>query len=66
MSMVPAGCVNVYIDESETNSDAVAMLPAQEIVGMELYRPIYAPLRYSGGTCGVVLVWTTRYNGPRR
>jgi hypothetical protein len=62
---VQPSCATVYIDEQEVTSDAVAQMPPSEVVGIELYRPNLAPLRYSSG-CGVVLVWTTRYNGPRR
>ena len=59
-------CVKIFIDDiQESGSDALAALPPRDVVGMELYQPVTAPARYSGGNCAVIVVWTTRYQGTR-
>jgi Carboxypeptidase regulatory-like domain len=54
-------CVKVFVDDAEDSG--WQLLPPMDIVGIELYQMSTAPVRYPGGDCAIVVVWTAWYRG---
>jgi len=55
-------CVTIVVDDAE-GVDISAIRP-EDIVGMEFYKLATSPVRYGGGQCAAVVIWTVRYTGP--
>ncbi|AHG91766.1 TonB-dependent receptor plug [Gemmatirosa kalamazoonensis] len=53
----------VYLDGmpiQDGANDIDQLVPAADVMAVEVYRGIVAPVEYAGGGCGTVLLWTKR------
>ena len=51
------GCLAIFVD-GVPSFQGLNDIPPSWVHGIEIYRQGQAPAKYSGGTCGVILIWS--------